>query len=101
MSKDKLMLKIMSEIVIDASLLNNTRDFYNAYCRATEAPRWFGNNLDAFRDSLRGEICKITPVKIIIRNLSRENKEKIGNPFWKSITDICTGQDVILEVYTE
>jgi RNAse (barnase) inhibitor barstar len=90
-----------STIVLDASCLNNIHDFYNAYCRATEAPRWFGKNLDAFCDSLRGGICKITPKKIIIRNLSRKNKEKLGISFWKSITDICNDEDVILEVYTE
>ncbi len=50
-------------ISLDAINWKNKNDFYNSYCNATKAPNWFGMNLDAFLDSLRGGICEITPKK--------------------------------------
>ncbi len=64
-------------ISLDAINWKNKNDFYNSYCNATKAPNWFGMNLDAFLDSLRGGICEITPKKIIIRNLTKKKLKSI------------------------
>lgn len=87
----------MSEILLDAKEWLSNKDFYSSYCIATGAPKWFGKNLDAFLDSLRGGICKITPEKIIIINLTSKTKELLGYNFWKSIEEICKEQNVELE----
>ena len=87
-----------SEIMLDAKTWRNKLDFYSSYCSATQAPSWFGNNLDAFHDSLRGGICKVTPEKIVIQNLTRRIKECLGHEFWKSIEDICHTENVELEM---
>ena len=84
----------MTEIVLDASSWQNTIDFYNAYCLATEAPKWFGRNLDPFRDSLRGGICKITPEKIRVQYMTKRVKERVGSEFMKSVEEICQEEDV-------
>ncbi len=88
-------------ITLDAKNWYNKDDFYHSYCESTKAPKWFGNNLDALNDSLRGGICKITPEKIIVRNLTKKIKENIGIRFWESIEEICQEQDVELEVYND
>lgn len=88
----------MTTIVLDATNWRSEKHFYAAYCNATRAPDWFGRNLDAFLDSLRGGICKITPEKIVIKNLKPKVKELIGYKFWNSIEEICQEQDVELEV---
>jgi len=59
-----------NQISMDAKNWRDKNDFYRSYCNITNAPSWFGNNLDALLDSLRGGICEITPEKIIIRNLT-------------------------------
>ena len=89
----------MSEIILDAKDWRNTNDFYSSYCTVTSAPKWFGRNLDAFLDSLRGGICKITPEKIIIKNFTSKIKESLGYKFLESIEEICLEQEVILEVH--
>jgi RNAse (barnase) inhibitor barstar len=90
-----------NEIVLDASHWTHKSDFYASYCNITHAPKWFGMNLDAFCDSLRGGICKVTPEKITIRNLTTNVKNHIGHDFWKSIEEICHNEDVHIEVHTD
>ena len=63
-------------IILDATNWKNREDFYKDYCSTTEAPEWFGNNLDAFNDSLAGGICSITPTKIKIKNLTNKKYRK-------------------------
>ncbi len=91
----------MSEIVLNAVDWKNKDDFYTAYCNVTSAPNWFGKNLDALLDSFRGGICKITPEKIVIRNLSRKKKELFGSTFWKEIEEMCQEEDVQLEIHPD
>jgi RNAse (barnase) inhibitor barstar len=81
-------------IELDALHWKNKDDFYDSYCNATNAPKWFGRNLDALLDSLRGGICKITPEKIIIRNLSSKIKSQIGDKFWLTLEEICKEENV-------
>lgn len=88
-----------TEIILNAQGWQSKSDFYTSYMNVTDAPQWFGRNLDAFHDSLRGGICKITPDKIIIRNLTTRIKECIGLEFWNSIMEICQDEDVQLEVH--
>lgn len=90
-----------NEIVLDALHWTHKSDFYVSYCTATIAPKWFGNNLDAFCDSLRGGICKVTPEKIIVMNLTAKVKNRIGHDFWKSIEEICHDEDVQIDVHTD
>ncbi len=90
-----------NEIILDAKFWKDSSDFYASYCDATTAPKWFGKNLDAFLDSLRGGICKITPEKIIVRNLTAKSKERLGENFWKSVEEICVEQDVELETHCD
>jgi RNAse (barnase) inhibitor barstar len=85
-------------ISLDAINWKNKNDFYNSYCNATKAPNWFGMNLDAFLDSLRGGICEITPKKIIIRNLTKKIKEYFDDDFWIDIEDICKEENVELQI---
>jgi RNAse (barnase) inhibitor barstar len=92
-------MSINTTILLDALNWKQKDDFYSSYCNITNAPKWFGKNLDAFQDSLRGGICKITAEKIIIRNLTSNVKENIGLQFFKEIEEICQEQDVILEIY--
>jgi RNAse (barnase) inhibitor barstar len=86
-------------VTLDAIDWKNQKDFYNSYCSATNAPKWFGMNLDALLDSLRGGICQITPEKIIIRNLTTKIKEYFGNDFWQEVECICKEEDVELEIH--
>ena len=88
----------MTEIFLNAKDWKNNKDFYSSYCKVTYAPKWFGMNLDAFLDSLRGGICKITPEKIIIINFSSKIKDSLGHNFCKSIEEICKEQEVELEI---
>lgn len=87
-----------NQIILDAKNWKTKDDFYSSYCKTTNAPKWFGKNLDAFLDSLRGGICKITPEKIIIQNLTSKIKDNLGEGFWTSIEEICKDQNVDLEV---
>ncbi len=87
-------------IVLDALNWTSKEDFYSSYCNVTKAPKWFGKNLDALLDSLRGGICKITPEKIIVQNLTKKIKESLGVNFWKNVEEICAEENVTLEVYT-
>jgi RNAse (barnase) inhibitor barstar len=86
-------------ITLDATNWINKNDFYNAYCNETKAPEWFGKNLDALEDSFRGGICEITPEKIIIINLTNENKKYFETEFWKEVESICKDNDVELEIH--
>ena len=43
------------------------------------------NGSDTLCDSFRGGICKITPEKIIIRNLTSQIKQNFGSTFWSDI----------------
>ncbi len=94
-------MSINNTIVLDAVNWKNKEDFYDSYSNSTIAPKWFGRNLDALNDSFRGGICKITPEKIIVRNLTKNIKENIGSTFWKDIEEICKEQDVKLEIYDD
>ncbi len=90
---------MMSEkitIILDAEGWKNKEDFFLSYCNETQAPKWFGKNLDGLNDSFRGGICKITPNKIIIQNLTSKIKNYIGLTFWSSIEEICKEQDIEL-----
>lgn len=89
----------ITTITLDAKNWKNKNDFYHDYCKLTCAPKWFGNNLDALNDSLTGGICKITPEKIIIRNLTSRVKENFDFDFWTSIEEMCHDQDVELEIH--
>ncbi len=88
-------------IELDAKNWQNKNDFYASYCSSTKAPKWFGMNLDALLDSLRGGICQITPEKIIIRNLTNKIKQNLGLNFLKSVEEICQEENVCLEIYSE
>ncbi len=83
-------------ITLDAVNWKNKNDFYNS-----NAPEWFGKNLDALLDSLRGGICKITPEKITIRNLTTEIKEYFEEDFWTDVEDICNEENVELEIHND
>lgn len=91
----------MSKITIELYAQNwkTKSDFYSDYCAKTNAPKWFGNNLDALNDSLRGGICKITPEKIIIKNLTSKIKQSFELDFWPTVEEICQEQDVELEIH--
>ncbi len=86
-----------NQIELDASSWKSEEDFYTSYCTITKAPDWFGKNLDAFADSLRGGICRITPEKIIVKNLTSKTKNKLGS-FWNDVVEICLEEEVELEV---
>ena len=85
-------------IILDATNWKNREDFYKDYCSTTEAPDWFGNNLDAFNDSLRGGICGITPQKIIIENLTNKIREDVGTKFIEDLQEICQEAEVEFEL---
>jgi len=89
-----------TEIILDASKWKNKDDFYSSYCHATKAPKWFGKNLDALLDSLRGGICKMTPEKIIVQNFTSKIKNDLGFQFWQEVEEICQEENVVLEVYS-
>lgn len=88
----------MTEITLNAQEWKSKGDFFIAYMTATQAPKWFGNNLDAFADSLRGGICEITPTKLVFMNVNR-SKKLLGDKFWKSIEEICQDEDVLFEIH--
>ena len=88
-------------IVLDAEGWTTKEDFYSSYCNATNAPAWFGRNLDALADSLRGGICKITPEKIIVRNMRSSVKQQLGTTFWKDVETICLEEEVELGVFAD
>jgi RNAse (barnase) inhibitor barstar len=88
-------------ITLDASNWQTPKDFYVDYCASTRAPKWFGNNLDALEDSLRGEICELTPEKIIIKNLSKKIIGLVGEKFFTTVNSICLDNSVELEIYFE
>ncbi len=90
----------MNTIILDAKNWKSKSDFYTSYCNATKAPKWFGKNLDALLDSLRGGICKITPEKIVVRNFTKKIKESLGPNFWDEVKEICEEENVTLEVYS-
>lgn len=103
-SKTKKCLKeklVKNEILLDAKNWKNKEDFYTSYCDATNAPEWFGRNLDALNDSFRGGICQITPEKIIIKNLTSKIKESLGKTFWEKVEEICKEQEIELEVQND
>ncbi len=87
-------------IILDAKNWKSKSDFYTSYCNATKAPKWFGKNLDALLDSLRGDICEITAEKIIVHNFTNKIKECLGPNFWDEVEEICAEENVILEVYS-
>ncbi len=89
------------EIVLDAINWREKNDFYIAYSNSTEAPTWFGFNMDAFNDSLSGGICKITPVKIVFRNVTQLVRDALGSEFWSDIEEICQDQEVQLEIHID
>jgi RNAse (barnase) inhibitor barstar len=89
-------------ITLDAANWQTSQDFYRDFCRLTSAPKWFGNNLNAWRDSISAEgVLLLTPKKIIITNLSKKVKQRVGEKFFRDITDICAEMLVELEVYPE
>lgn len=81
-------------IVLDANNWKSKDDFYSSYCSATNAPTWFGNNLDALYDSFTGGICKITPEKIIINNL----KNNFNTDFIQKLKEVCDDGNVELNI---
>lgn len=90
-----------SVITLDASKWKTKEDFYDSYSIATNAPIWFGRNLSAFADSLRGGICKTTPEKIIISNFTKKVKNYLGDEFIATLNTICAEEEVILEIYVQ
>ncbi len=86
------------EILLDAKNWKNKDDFYSSYSNASIAPKWFGRNIDALNDSFRGGICKITPKKIIIKNLTFEIKDFLGLSFWREVEEICKDNDIELDI---
>ncbi len=88
-------------ITLDASNWQTPKDFYQNYCTSTRAPKWFGNNLDALEDSLRGGVCEVTPEKIIIKNLSKKQIQTVGEKFFSTVNSICSDNSVELEIYSE
>lgn len=93
--------KSKATITLDAANWQTRMDFYEDYCKSTSAAKWFGNNLDAWRDSLTGGVCLITPEKIIIINLSKRVKRCVGEKFFRIIEHICAEMAVELETYPE
>ncbi len=87
-------------ITLDASNWKTPKDFYADYCASTNAPKWFGNNLDALEDSLRGGICELTPKKIIICNLSKKRVQIVGEKFFTTVNSICLDNSVEVEIYS-
>jgi RNAse (barnase) inhibitor barstar len=88
-------------IALDATNWKSKEDFYTSYCNATTAPKWFGRNLDALADSFRGGICRITPEKIVVRNLTSKIKDNLGLEFWRTVEEICQEEEVELEVHND
>lgn len=91
----------MTTITLNAINWKSKDDFYTSYCNITQAPKWFGRNLDALVDSFRGGICKITAEKIIIRNLTSKIKNNIGHDFLKLLEKICQDETVELVIYND
>ncbi len=85
------------EIILDAKDWKCKDDFYTSYCNATNAPKWFGRNLDGLNDSFRGGICKITPEKIVIYNFTAKIREYLGSSFWSDVEEICEEQEIEVE----
>ncbi len=94
-------IRLVEAITLDASNWQTRKDFYADYCASTGAPKWFGNNLDALEDSLRGGICELTPEKIIIHNLSKKRVQIVGVEFFTTVNSICMDNSVELEIYSE
>lgn len=92
MSKD-------NTIHLDATSWKSRDDFYTSYCNVTGAPTWFGKNLDALADSFVGGICRITPEKIVVRNLTARIKASLGDKFWLTVQEICQEHEVKLETH--
>jgi RNAse (barnase) inhibitor barstar len=86
-------------ITLNAINWKNINDFYDSYCIETKAPKWFGRNLDALKDSLIGGICQITPKKIIIQNLKKNNKAYFNDDFLINLKNICVKENVELIIY--
>jgi len=92
-------MELNNTILLDAINWKNKDDFYSSYCNATDAPKWFGMNLDALCDSFRGGVCQITPEKIIIRNMTTKIKEYLGLEFWTEVEEICQEENVKLQIH--
>mmetsp|Transcript_11944 Transcript_11944/g.32318 ORF Transcript_11944/g.32318 Transcript_11944/m.32318 type:complete len:98 (+) Transcript_11944:1242-1535(+) len=79
---------------------NSKEALHDEFATVTGAPDWYGRNLDALNDSLRGGICEITPTKIIIVDAKKKKllgKGESGQLF-KHLSDICNDNDVELVI---
>jgi RNAse (barnase) inhibitor barstar len=56
-------------------LVLNGADVYDAFFRAVGAPEWYGRNLDALADSIRGG--SINQVEVPYRLVSEATKELV------------------------
>lgn len=91
-------------ITLDAINWQTQNDFYKDFCRHTTPPKCWGNtlNLDALSDALNSDgVLLLTPKKVIIRNLSKRVRQRVGEKFFKIIEEICTQNSVELETHSE
>jgi RNAse (barnase) inhibitor barstar len=81
------------ELVIEEGVAT-MQDFYNEMIRLLELADWFGNNLDAFNDALRGGCGKVDPEGMIfVWKGSTAAKERIGQANWDDIMEIFHDDD--------
>ena len=84
---------VARELVIEEGVAT-MQDFYNEMKRLLGLADWFGNNLDAFNDALRGGCGQVDPEGMIfVWKGSTAAKERIGQANWDEIMEIFHDDD--------
>ena len=74
-------------------------DFYAELKRLLELADWFGNNLDAFNDALRGGCGTVDPEgKVFVWKGHAAAKAELGQPNWDNIHEIFNDKEFVVEL---
>ena len=76
-------------LVIPAGSVKSKSDFHDEIFRLLKLQAWYGRNLDAFNDVLRGGCGDVVPSdKIFVWQGHQQAKQALGDSYWKDIIEI-------------
>ena len=74
--------------------VKSKEDFYDEISRLLQLQSWFGRNLSALNDVLRGGCGEVEPSgKVFVWKGSAAAKEALGSVFWEDIMEVFMDDD--------
>ena len=86
-------------LVIEEGKVNSISDFHNEISRLLRLADWYGRNLDAFNDALRGGCGEVDPIdKIFVWKGHQKAKLALGENYFDEIIEIFRDEETNLRL---